>query len=409
MSPETLAFFNSPVFTLWGWFFKSAVWWYPFLAVWILWITYLSYIRARWIKNLKTVLLEIRMPKEVTKSPKAMEVILSQMYQPTEGHLIEQYIGGRLRSWFSLEMASFAGEIHFYIRAEVKYRGLIESAIYSQYPGVEVVEAEDYTYKVTYGLPDSDWNFFGMEYKLKKPDAYPIKTYVDYGMDKDPKEEFKIDPLTPVLEFLGSIGPGEQLWIQIPIMAARDKFHKPGTMFGTQSWKDVGKTEVKKLLGDDKKKEGERSFGAFALSPGEREKLEAVERSLGKYGFEAGLRGFYLAKKDNFVGSNIGRLLNSFGQFGSENLNGFKYNRWTDFDYPWQDLFGYRLAYRKRLMFSNYRRRAYFYPPSTSNVFILNTEEVATLYHFPGLVAGTPTLGRIPSKRGEPPPNLPIG
>jgi hypothetical protein len=39
---------------------------------------------------------------------------------------------------------------------------------------------------------------------------------------------------------------------------------------------------------------------------------------------------------------------------------------------------------------------------------ILNTEELATIFHFPGQVAGTPTLERVPSKKAEAPSNLPI-
>ncbi len=39
----------------------------------------------------------------------------------------------------------------------------------------------------------------------------------------------------------------------------------------------------------------------------------------------------------------------------------------------------------------------------------MTVEELATIFHFPGKVATTPTLGRIPSKRAEPPSNLPIG
>jgi hypothetical protein len=406
------AFFQHPVFAIWAIIFKTAIWWYPFLIVYILSNVYLLYIRAKWIKNLKWALLEIKVPKEISKSPRAMEVILSQMHSATEGSLIEQYINGRVRSWFSLEMASFEGNVHFYIRCEAKFRKQVESQIYSQYPGVEVVEAEDYAYKVPYGIPDSGWDFFGMEFKLAKPDVYPIKTYVDYGLDKDPKEEFKIDPMTAVLEFLGSLGPGEQAWMQIGIIAARDRYHKPGTLFGTQSWKDVGKEEVKKILesGARKNEKGETvSFGAFALSPGEHEKLEAVERSMSKYGFETAYRVLYLARKENFIGTNIGRLINCNKQYGSENLNGFKFGLFTSFDYPWQDFRGLRLAARKKKMFENYRRRAYFFPPATETpVFVLNTEEIATIYHFPGLVATTPTLERIPSKKAEPPPNLPV-
>jgi hypothetical protein len=46
--------------------------------------------------------------------------------------------------------------------------------------------------------------------------------------------------------------------------------------------------------------------------------------------------------------------------------------------------------------------------PYQRTPFVLNTEELATIYHFPGRVAETPTFGRIEAKKGEPPSNLPI-
>jgi hypothetical protein len=39
---------------------------------------------------------------------------------------------------------------------------------------------------------------------------------------------------------------------------------------------------------------------------------------------------------------------------------------------------------------------------------VMNVEELATIFHFPGEVATTPTLEKIESKRGEPPIDLPI-
>jgi hypothetical protein len=39
---------------------------------------------------------------------------------------------------------------------------------------------------------------------------------------------------------------------------------------------------------------------------------------------------------------------------------------------------------------------------------ILNTEELATIYHFPALKVVTPTLVRVLSKKGEPPAGLPV-
>jgi hypothetical protein len=40
--------------------------------------------------------------------------------------------------------------------------------------------------------------------------------------------------------------------------------------------------------------------------------------------------------------------------------------------------------------------------------FVLNVEELATLWHFPGQIMKVPTLTRIESKEASPPPNLPI-
>jgi len=401
-------FINNPAFLIWIWAWKTILWWYPVLIIIVLCNIYVRYINANWIKNIEWVLLEIKIPKEILKSPKAMEVIFAQMYQTAPNHMIDKYIRGRTRSWFSLELVSIEGEVHFFIRTEIRYKQLVESGIYSQYPGVEVYEAEDYVYNVPYNVPGSDWDFFGVEFKLSKPDVFPIKTYVDYGLDKDPKEEFKVDPLTQVLEFLGSIGQGEQVWLQIPMMAARDRSHKPGTWFGTQSWKDVGLAEVKKIT-EGNKKENDPFGGVFKLTPGERLRLEALEKSLAKYGFDAGYRGLYLARKEFFDGQNIGRLIGSIKQYGSEDLNGFKLSKNTSFDYPWEDFMGIRLARMKRNMFRNYCRRAYFFPPAKSTIFVLNTEELATVFHLPGIVANTPTLDRISSRRGEPPANLPIG
>ena len=403
---DPAVFFNHPVFQLWIFAWKTLLWWYPLLAIYALWKVYFVYIQTKWLKNLAWCLLEIKIPKEISKSPKAMEVILTQLHQTSEGPLSDRYIKGRTRSWFSLEMASFGGDIHFYIRTEAKFRNLVESIVYSQYPGVEVSEAEDYVYRVPFNMPGSDWEIWGIEFALTKPDAYPIKTYIDYGLDKDPKEEFKIDPLTSVLELLGSIGPKEQLWVQIPIMAARDRYPKPGHWFKKQSWKDVGKAEIKKLTESEKKDD---LFGKiWRLTPGERAVIEAVEKSLSKYGFDAGYRMLYLAPKDYYVGTNVPRLISSIKQYGSEDLNGFKPGVTTSFDYPWEDFMNIRLNKLKKRMFRGYCQRNYFYFPARSKILIFNTEELATLYHFPGLVASTPTLDRIASKRGEPPANLPI-
>ena len=43
------------------------------------------------------------------------------------------------------------------------------------------------------------------------------------GIYKDPKEEFKIDPMTPLIEAMGALGRGHQAWLQIIVRAHTEK------------------------------------------------------------------------------------------------------------------------------------------------------------------------------------------
>ncbi len=393
---------NQGIYSARDWLFFSWWVWYPLLALWLASRLYLNYIRRRYISDLDWRLLEIKIPREVNKSPQAMEVVVSALHQTLDGNFLEWYLDGRVRSWFSLEMVSIGGKVRFFIRTQAFFSKLVKTQIYSQYPEIEIQEVEDY---VNIDQPGGLW---GVEFVLAKEDAYPIKTYIDYGLDRDPKEEFKIDPLTPVLELLGSIGPGEQMWVQILIRASTDRFKKKGAWFKKEGWKDQGKDLVKKLMKrDELKKLKDSSAAELTLSPGEKEIVASVERSLSKLGFDCGFRAIYLADEDKFNTGNIAGLIGTVKQFNSLHLNGFKIGLATGFKYKWQDPFGKRIIRLRQMFFNNYRHRAYFYPPYTGKLFVLNTEELATIYHFPGAVAATPTLGRIESKRGEPPPNLP--
>lgn len=378
----------------------------PFLFGAILWQVYLLYIRSNYIDKEERILLEIKIPKEITKSPKAMEMLLEVFQQTYEGELIDRFIKGSIRGWFSLELVSIGGKIHFYFQIPKFFRNIVETRIYSQYPEVEIVETDDYVKNVTFGQPNSAWDVKGWEYKLAKDDVYPIKTYIDYEMDTDPKEEHKIDPMTPLLEFLASIKPTEQIWIQIMIMAAKDRFVNPknGKM---GDWKSKGEALVKKITGREDEKDMAKAWTKMSLTDTERDVVKAIQRNLGKIAFDVGIRAVQVSTTGIHPAVGVG-LNSAIKQFGSANLNGFKPSIQTGFDNPWQDPWGWRAKRKKIKLFRNYCLRAYFYPPASKIPIGLTTEEIATIYHFPSSVATTPTLERIPSKRGEPPENLPI-
>lgn len=373
-----------------------------FIVAWSLWR---HYIVGDFVSKAEWIMLEIKLPKDHQKTPRAMEVALGAFHVfPTPPTWFDYWWLGKVPLWSSLEMISINGKVHFMMKVPKDQKSIIESHIYSQYPTVEIHQVPDYVGAVNYDAPHSDWKLYGIEHVLAREDAYPIKTYMDYGLDRELlKEEQKVDPITSTIEFLGSLGEGEQAWIQIIIMAAQPRFPKPDTWFGKEDWKGNAKGLIAKLM-----KRDVPGSGAASLSPGERATVEAIEKSMAKLGFDCGIRTLYIAKKDKFNGGHISSLFATFRQYGFVTLNSFKPARITKFNW-WVDPFGWRVADLKSDLFEAYVKRGYFYSPYDEVApFVLNTEELATIYHFPGAVSVTPTFSRIESKRAEAPVNLPI-
>ncbi len=393
-----------------GYFVSSAVFWLPFFLGFILWKIRLEYLRAKYIHKLKYILLEIKLPQEVNKSPLAMETFLMSLYQTSgEGTWIDKYIKGQMRAEFSLEIVSVEGVVKFYIRAQKKFRALIEPGLYAQYPNIEIHEAPDYTKSVNFDLKEMD--LFITDYILSEPDALPIKTYVDYGIERESvEEEFKIDPINTIVEFMGSIGANQQCWLQIMIRAHKKEQHKSGTWFGvTDKWKDQAAKAI-----EDIRKSALKAADPTAKFPnptkGEQEKIAAIERSISKLSFDAGIRCTYIGKKDFFNPDCIGPVRGILRAYDAKHLNSFKpTHKLAGFDYPWQDFMNIRQNAVKKHGLESAKRRCYFYPPyNETPPIVLNVEELASIFHIPGRVVTTPTLNRIPSKKSQPPANLPI-
>ncbi len=388
-------------------FFFSAVW-IPIVIFEWAWGMWTRYVRYAWEIKQEKVLLEIKLPAETMKSPLAMELVLLGLYQTGgEGTPIDRYWDGKSRVWFSLEIAAIDGEIHFYIWTFKSQRAVVEANIYAQYPDVEIHQVEDYTEKVFFD--PAKYDLAGCRFEATGPDPLPIKTYVDYGLDKDPDEEFKIDPMTPLIEFMGSIKKGHQAWVQI-IVRAHTQEKTPTNEKYPDKWKDEAKDLIKKIVEESavETAEGEKVPNSVKLTTGQKDRIEAIERSVSKYAFDAGIRILYIAPKDIFDKGNGGGLTGSFKQFNAPHLNGFKPADAMGFDYKWQDWSGKKLLRRKIEHFAAYCHRGYFHYPFSAKWTVLNTEELATLYHFPGSAVRTPALKRIPSKRADAPSNLPI-
>lgn len=384
--------------------------WLPITLFFIFFEKWRDYIKKYFNLQQGRVTLEILLPEEILKSPLAMELALGHLWQTAspDNH-IQTYWDGKNPPTYGLEIVSTGGTVRFYVNTQIrKYKNIIEAQLYSQYPGIEIREVPDYTAEIDRDMTEFD--VFSMHFGIRKADAYPIKTYIEYGLDKDPKEELKIDPITQMLDLLGSIGPNERIWIQILISAHREENFKVGSLFSKPDWKDDIRKEINTLAGRDAKKLGPLELeGQPRLTDGERNVIKALERSLSKIPFNTAIRALYAAKKGYYLpGERIGAIITAWFQYNDAMLNQFGLRWRTDFDWNWwQDPTGRRRVAMKKRELNEYKRRYYENRAQTDKKFIMTVEELATLYHFPGKVAHTPTLPRIPSARAEAPPNLP--
>ena len=388
------------------WLVFFAVVWVPLILVEYAWQACVRYVRTTWIGKQEKVLLEIKLPQETMKSPLAMELVLTGLYQTGgEGMPLDRYWDGKVRPWFSLEITSLDGEIHFYIWTFKSQRSVVEANIYAQYPDVEIHELKDYTEDIFFD--PTKFEISGCRFEATGPDPLPIKTYIDYKLDKDPKEEYKVDPMAPLIEFMGSLKKGHQAWVQF-IIRAHTQEKTPTNNKYPDKWKEDAKKLIEDINNEDSEVDEEGNVVRGRLTTGQKNRIEAIERSLEKLPFDVGVRIVYIAPKEIFDKGNGGGLTGSFKQFNAPHLNGFKPAGSPGFDYKWQDWKGKKLLGQKIGLFRAYCERGYFHYPWKSKGTVLNTEELATVFHFPGSAVRTPSLKRIPSKRADAPSNLPI-
>jgi hypothetical protein len=418
---------------------------------------WLHYVQANFISGIEWVLLEIVPPRDVLRSPKSMELFITNaLYHFSYKGGLESYWQGAVWFWFSLEIASIEGQVHFYIRTPSRVKGLIETQMYAQYPQAQVKVVEDYTLAIDKITPDSAWKLWGCEFKLLKPDAFPIKTYIDYGLDKDPKEEYKVDPISPVVELFGSIGKGEQMWMQVVVTPSKKKFRTKGkgpslgnllnnirdhailSWYEYHDWVKEGEMVIKKALEEftshRKLDDKPGKFSKEIRAPGFMdEMIKGGARKMFKIGFDTGIRICYVAKKEIFNMNNRRNIRLIFRQYAAP----FSNELWR-INSTQADAFGgnvistfFPLSAKKIMRLANrmlleYREREFFHPPMRHKIHlpwplsplifpnffhhhisVLNSEELATLWHFPGQILKVPTLERIESKEASPPTNLP--
>lgn len=399
-------------------FFRETWWFFLFIILIIIFrSTWLYWRQLIYKQTKKYVLLEIQIPREISKNPRGMEQVLKALWglRNWAEDFGEKYLKGEITRWFSLEMVSFGGEVHFYIRAFSKQKELVVAAILSYYPDIEIVEVDDYidVLPKNYSeLCQKGLDLWGSEMILTRPGAYPIKMYTEL---EDKEEEKTFDSMSTFLEVLGGVKSDEVVGIQINIA--------PGSPDWGKKWRglieDLQKPKHVSIKGA---KEDQAKTEKLPSTPGEKEALKAIEENLSDLAFDSIVRFIYLSPQAIFYDSFARRgIIGAFSQYAALNHNSFRQNHKMSTRvriWVWPFLFPrLRNKLRKdRLLYLYHTREM---PEHTfmgrlltshplswnfhSKTIKLTVKAVATIFHPPTkVVLTTPHMKRVESRKAAP-------
>lgn len=404
--------------------------WIPIVIIclWGFKLLWLDWRQGLYAGKAKYVLLAIDVPKENEQLPKAVENVFTHIHGSSAAiDFIGKWRDGKIQPKFTFEICSHGGYVQFYIRCELRFRELVESAIFSQYPDAEINEVEDYAKQFSHltfpPKTDDDLDLFGAEFRLKKDEYLPIRTYLEF--EEKLAGEFK-DPLGTMLESLSKMRPEEQAWVQIIASPADAEWKTSGEKF-IKKVAGIKETPKQGLLskavetplkfvndalvhgsvitpGEAKKKDDTAMFKMLMLTPDTKSKLEAVATKISKSGFKVKIRFVYIApKKIKYIPRIYPAIKGSLNQFNSLGMNGFGpfIPVMTQDDYWWLRL---TLDKKKRVMLNRYISRS----GDGAERKVLNVEELASIWHFPIITTKAPLVKKTESRRAEPPAGLPM-
>lgn len=318
---------------------------------------FVAYTLLRWRKregaSIDSVLLQVAVPRGNEIQIDAMEQVFASLHSIKKGGWKQKF---SFQPAISFELVSIEEDIRFYIWCPQKLKDLVEKQIHGGYPDAEIKEVQEYNVftqegKVAY-----------KSFQLRSENHKPIKTFKD----------LPTDPLSSITSVMAKMSVNEAAAIQILISPAESEWQKSGRHY----------------LSETKKKESDPEKASYSTSA---KSMEAIEHKVTKPGFEVSIRMVVVSDTKESADAHLKNLSSSFAQFSGD-LNGFKGRKVRR-----KPTFVEDFIYRYHPMFHVFGNQS----------MILNSEELATIYHFPNKQVTTPHINWLNAKTAPAPAEIP--
>ncbi|MEK7613934.1 MAG: hypothetical protein AAB439_03630 [Patescibacteria group bacterium] len=390
--PLGVYFIPNVVAGFFGFLWALAPLWLPLLLTALFIPLWLTYVRSQYVASVPYVMLELKPGEHTPKTAHPMEIVFYSLYYRESISRTEELLAGRVRLPWSFEIAATGGTVRFFVRIPKAHRQAFELRLRSEYKDVDIDEPRDYAREVAFS-PVS-MKLAAREFTLLKPDPYPLKTYESYEKEKD-----QSGPFHALLDSLISLPEKQHLYISF-IVRPHQRERKHFWQREVDSLHTDATHEIGKIIGD--------VGDPRQLPKTEQEIIAAIEDALKRPSFDCGVRALYMADRDVYDEARAEGLDTLFDQFSDPKLNGFSaYNPRERISWPLSDIFAAIPWLYEAYVLNLYRRRTHFTPPYYGKVTVLNTAELATLFHLPHITRSS-ALSRVHGTRLEPPDNIPL-
>ncbi len=287
---------------------------------------------------------------------------------------------------FSFEIVAHNKVIAFYLVAPTEHKLYLEQQLSAVYPEAVIEETRDYNIFTPQGA------IVAATLRTKGSNILPLKTYTSDDTD----------PLNAIINALSKVGEGEGLAVQYLVRSARgnwhaaarkvvEKAHEKGSL--REALRSSGFSEAMKALGDLGKSAKPQQPQPYdhqqkRLTAKEEDALKGIEEKNSKAGLDAVIRVVASSRSQTQARAMLTQVTSSFSQYNY---------------YEYGNSLGVRLPKNPSRVISDFIFRRFRERESS----VLNTEELASLFHLPLKNAETPNILWLTARQAAAPVNLP--
>lgn len=320
---------------------------------------------------------------EIAKS----EMILASIGGLRAERSFKAWLYGR-KDHFSFEIVANNKLISFYATAPREMGRYLEQQIQAHYPEAVMEEIGDYN------MFNPRGEIIAGYLKTRRNSIFPLKTYAKQSSD----------PMNSLVNVMSKLDKDEGLAIQYIARSAKGSWHhKSMTVVKQVHYQGKPLSEALRAIGPGRyfwfisemfkstkpKNQQQQLNMPKRLSALEEEMLKGIEEKNSKAGLDVNLRIVVSAKNKGQAQMYLSNLASAFSQYNF---------------YEYGNSFNNKIARGRQKKLINdfiYRR----FDPRIK--FLLNTEELASLYHFPLRDAETPNILWLSAKYAAAPTNIP--